>query len=99
MFVFVDCLTNWREVFATPDYNHLLLWSGYRWKKFVSHHGVPSKVLEDEDRGKAFLSSVRVNKEIFSLNFPHPHTHTHTHTHAEPSSVLLVTDDRESEWS
>ena len=62
MFVFVDCLTNWREVFATPDYNHLLLWSGYRWKKFVSHHGVPSKVLEDEDRGKAFLSSVRVNK-------------------------------------
>ena len=60
--VFIDYLTKWPEVFATPDQSALTI-ARILVENIVSRHGVPSELLSD--RGAAFLS--RLVKEVCKL--------------------------------
>ena len=53
--VFVDYLTKWPEVFATPDQSALTIAKLFV-EEVVCRHGVPGQLLSD--RGKAFLSQL-----------------------------------------
>ena len=53
--VFVDYLTKWPEVFATPDQSAFTIAKLFV-EEIVSRHGVPAQLLSD--RGKAFLSQL-----------------------------------------
>ena len=60
--VFVDYLTKWPEVFATPDQSALTI-ARLMVEHVISHHGVPRELLSD--RGPAFLS--KLLKEMCQL--------------------------------
>ncbi len=53
--VFVDYLTKWPEVFATPDQSVLTI-AKLLVENIISRHGVPAELLSD--RGPAFLSKL-----------------------------------------
>ena len=60
--VFVDYLTKWPEVFATPDQSALTI-ARLLVEHVISRHGVPRELLSD--RGPAFLS--KLLKEVCQL--------------------------------
>ena len=60
--VFVDYLTKWPEVFATPDQTSLTI-ARLLVEHVVCRHGVPVELLSD--RGKAFLS--KLMHEVYQL--------------------------------
>ena len=60
--VFIDYLTKWVEVFATPDQSALTI-AKLLVEEIISRHGVPRELLSD--RGAAFLS--KLLHEIYSL--------------------------------
>ena len=60
--VFVDYLTKWPEVFATPDQSAVTI-ARLLVEHIISRHGVPHEILSD--RGAAFLS--KLLKEVCML--------------------------------
>ena len=60
--VFIDYLTKWVEVFATPDQSALTI-AKLLVEEIISRHGVPREILSD--RGAAFLS--KLLHEIYNL--------------------------------
>ena len=91
--VFVDYLTKWREVFATPDQSALTI-AKLLVENVVCRHGVPAQLLSD--RGATFLSQLMKEvcevlgvKKVNTTAY-HPQTDAHIERFNRTLTSILV---------